>query len=123
MNDTEFLTTEEAMKVDAALLSSKGKFSARLAIYALRCLKQISQQESIPIESVTPEAVQTWIESDEMIRKQVELDSSFENFFTRLVLASLNPLRQTAESENSSIAALTVEQVVSWFEEQEKILN
>jgi hypothetical protein len=41
----DFLTEDEAIQVDAALLSSKEKFSTRLAIYALRCLKEIAKNE------------------------------------------------------------------------------
>ncbi|MEB3281833.1 MAG: hypothetical protein VKK42_23210 [Lyngbya sp.] len=117
----EFLTTEEAIKVDAALLSSKEKFSTRLAIYALRCLKQIGAEKEISVSEVTSEQVSDWIKQDENIQQQLEVDSSFEMFFTRLVLSSLNPLKQIAVEEQQPIENLTVEQVIAWFEKESKI--
>lgn len=117
----EFLTSEEAIQVDAALLSSKEKFSTRLAIYALRCLKQIAAEKEISVEAVSAEQVSNWIKKDENIQQQLELDSNFELFFTRLVLSSLKPLKQIAQSEQQPIENLTLKQVVSWFEQESKI--
>ncbi|ERT08195.1 hypothetical protein M595_1790 [Lyngbya aestuarii BL J] len=117
----EFLTSEEAIQVDAALLSSKEKFSTRLAIYALRCLKQIAAEKEISVEAVTAQQVSDWIKKDENIQQQLELDSNFELFFTRLVLSSLKPLKQIAQSEQQPIENLTLKQVVSWFEQESKI--
>jgi hypothetical protein len=117
----EFLTSEEAIQVDAALLSSKEKFSTRLAIYALRCLKQIAAEKEISVEAVTAQQVSNWIKKDENIQQQLELDSNFELFFTRLVLSSLKPLKQIAQSEQQPIENLTLKQVVSWFEQESKI--
>ncbi len=116
----EFLTQEEVIQVDAALLSSKEKFSTRLALYALRCLKQISQEKSMAIESIKPQQIQAWVQQDETIQKQIELDSSFETFFTKLVISSLKPLKQIAIEENRPLEDLTVKQVIAWFEQQSK---
>ena len=117
----EFLTAEEAIKVDAALLSSKEKFSTRLAIYALRCLKQIALEKEIAVDAITSEQVSDWIKKDENIQQQLELDSSFESFFTRLVMSSLKPLKQIAIEEQQPIETLSVEQVIAWFEKESKI--
>jgi hypothetical protein len=116
----EFLTQEEVIQVDAALLSSKEKFSTRLALYALRCLQQIAQEKQIDIKSIQAEQIQAWIQQDETIQKQVELDSSFEAFFTKLVISSLNPLKQIAREENQPVENLSVKQVITWFEKQSK---
>ena len=116
----EFLTQEEAVQVDAALLSSKEKFSTRLALYALRCLKQISQEKQIDIESIQPEQIQAWVQQDQTIQQQIELDESFETFFTKLVLSSFNPLKQIALAENQPLQKLTVKQVITWFEQESK---
>jgi hypothetical protein len=113
----EFLTQEEVIQVDAALLSSKQKFSTRLALYALRCLQQISSEKSLDIESIQPEQIQAWIQQDETIQKQIELDSSFETFFTKLVVSSLKPLKQIALEEKQLVEGLTVKQVIAWFEQ------
>ncbi|MGB3405127.1 MAG: hypothetical protein WBA77_20765 [Microcoleaceae cyanobacterium] len=116
----EFLTQEEVIQVDAALLSSKEKFSTRLALYAKRCLQQISKEKQIDIESIQSEQIQAWIRQDEVIQKQIELDNSFEAFFTKLVISSLKPLRQIASEENQPVESLTVKQVIAWFEQQSK---
>lgn len=116
----EFLTQDEAIQVDAALLSSKEKFSTRLAIYALRCLKEISQNEEIIIENIKPEQVQSWIENDANFQENLELDANFKNFFSQLILAALNPLKQAAQAENIPIKELTVKQLIQWFEQESK---
>ena len=116
----EFLTPEESSQVDAALLSSKEKFSTRLAIYALRCLKQIAEQENITIENIDSEQIRAWIKNDESIKNQLELDANFENFFTQLVVSSLKPLKQAALEADVQIQNLSVKQVITWFEHQAK---
>ncbi|MDY6806635.1 MAG: hypothetical protein SXA11_22895 [Cyanobacteriota bacterium] len=117
----EFLTAEESVRVDAALLSSKEKFSTRLAIYALRCLKQIGKEKGKSVEEVTAEEAIAWIEGDEQIKEQLDLDSSFKDFFTRLVMASQRPLNQIASEAGVPLEDLTLELVVQWFEKQAKI--
>ncbi|MEG3918604.1 hypothetical protein QUA07_05575 [Microcoleus sp. T3_A4] len=51
----------------------------------------------------------------------IKLDASFENFFTNLVIASLQPLRQIATESGGSSEQLTVKQVVAWFVKDGKI--
>lgn len=116
----EFLTQEEAIQVDAALLSSKEKFSTRLAIYALRCLKEISQTEDIVIENIKPEQVQNWVRNDSSFQENIEVDANFDSFFTQLLMASLNPLKQVSQTENIPIQELTVKQLIDWFEQESK---
>ena len=117
----EFLTAEESARVDAALLTSKEKFSTRLAIYALRCLKQIAKEKGKSVEEVEAEEAIAWIERDEEIKEQLDLDSSFKDFFTRLVTASQRPLKQISSEAGVSLEDLTLDQVVRWFEKQAKI--
>lgn len=117
----DFLKPEECAEVDMALLSSKEKFSARVAIYALRVLKQIAGETGLPVAEVTNGQVMDWIKNDENIKGSIELDASFENFFTNLVVASLRPLRQIATESENAIEQLTVKQVVAWFEKDGKI--
>ena len=93
----DFLTPEECAEVDRALLSSKEKFSARLAIYALRVLKQIAGETGLPVAEVTNGQVMDWVRNDESIKGAIELDASFELFFTNLVIASLRPLRRSTD--------------------------
>ncbi|MCB8759071.1 hypothetical protein [Planktothrix agardhii] len=116
----DFLTEDEAIQVDAALLSSKEKFSTRLAIYALRCLKEIAKNEDIKIENIKPEQVQSWVKNDDSFKEKLELDSNFHNFFSQLVISSLKPLKQVSQAENIPIQDLTIKQLINWFEHESK---
>jgi hypothetical protein len=51
----------------------------------------------------------------------IELDASFENFFTNRVVASLRYERQMAAEAERTIEQLTVKQVVAWFVKDGKI--
>ena len=117
----DFLKPEECAEVDMALLSSKEKFSARLAIYALRVLKQIAGETGRPITEVSNQQVMDWIKNDQSIQQSIQVDASFENFFTNLVVASLRPLKQIAVESEGAIEQLTVKQVVAWFVKDGKI--
>lgn len=118
--DKEFLTPQEAVKVDTALLSSKEKFSTRLAIYALRCLREIAADKKCAIAAITPNQIIDWINQDETLRDKLEIDSSFEAFFSRLVISSMKPLNHIAEELEIPVDNLTVDQVIAWFEKHSK---
>lgn len=120
-NFPEFLTAEEAAKVDAALLATKEKFVARLAIYALRSLQQIERETGKKIENIAPEEVVQWIKKDESIQQQIDLDVNFTQFFSNLVVSSQKPLVQAAAATNTAIGDLTVEQLIAWFENQSRV--
>ncbi|MDY6939888.1 MAG: hypothetical protein SWY16_19820 [Cyanobacteriota bacterium] len=115
---TDFLTPEEAAKVDAALMSSQEKFATRLAVYALRSLDRISQERGKPIESITPQEVGAWIAKDRASSDRIDIDAGFASFFTNLVLSSLKPLQQAARSTGEPIENLSVSQVIAWFEQE-----
>ncbi len=51
----------------------------------------------------------------------IELDASFEKFFTNRVVASLPHERQIAAEASRAIEQLTVKQVVAWFVKDGKI--
>jgi hypothetical protein len=116
----DFLTEDEAIQVDAALLSSKEKFSTRLAIYALRCLKEIAKTEDIKIEDIKPQQVQSWVKNDDSFKEKLELDGNFHQFFSQLVISSLKPLKQASQAENIPIQDLTFKQLIQWFEQESK---
>jgi hypothetical protein len=116
--DSEFLTPEECLEVDKALLTSRDKFSARVAIYSLRSLKQISQSSGKPIANLDSTQIEDWIYQDESL--QGGIDNEFKKFFSKLVIASINPLNQIAAANGSTIEDLSVQQVVAWFEAKAK---
>ncbi len=114
----EFLTPTECTEVDRALLTASDKFAARVAIYALRSLKQIAQETGSAIEQLTPEQIEDWIYQDPNL--QEVLDSGFKPFFYRLVYSSLTPLNQVAQMNGVAIADLALFQVIQWFEAEAK---
>lgn len=119
----DFLTTFEGVEeVDKALLTTKDKFLARVALYSLRSLKKIAQESAQAIEETTPQQVLAWVEQDESIPIEVEDKESFQMFFTQLVMSSLKPLQRIATDEESgAIANLTAAQVINWFEKDAKL--
>jgi hypothetical protein len=120
----EFLTFDEVAQVDRALLTAQDKFLARIALYSLRSLKHIAAETGQSLESVTTAQVADWINADPNLQtaQTGEQDvQSFKGFFLRLVISSLQPLRQIAETEEVAIAQLTIEQVIRWFETQAKL--
>ncbi|MBP0028365.1 hypothetical protein PN466_18695 [Roseofilum reptotaenium CS-1145] len=117
----EFLTEEEAMMVDSALLSSADKFSTRLAIYACRALREISLQTHQPAESISEEAIADWVKHDPHIQKIIDLDESFINFFARLVSSARVPLNEIAQEIQVKVTDLKVIDIVFWFEKDRRI--
>lgn len=116
--DNEFLTAEECAQVDQALLTSHDKFTTRVAIYALRSLKQIAIQHGTPIAELQPQQIITWIAQDPSL--QGRIDQNFQQFFSRLVISSLNPLNQISKETNTRLEELSIEQVIAWFEKESK---
>ncbi len=115
----EFLTPEECAEVDKALLTSREKFSARVAVYALRSLKQIAQVNGVTIVQLEPQQIEAWVYQDESL--QTGIDREFRQFFSQLVIASMKPLRQMAAAAGVPIEAIGLAQVISWFEQQAKL--
>jgi hypothetical protein len=72
----QFLTEEESLEVDKALLSSPEKFLTRLTISSLRLLKTIAQQEGVAVEELTPEQIIAWFEKDGKIRREQGIDAA-----------------------------------------------
>ncbi|MCU0565839.1 MAG: hypothetical protein MUF49_04510 [Oculatellaceae cyanobacterium Prado106] len=116
----EFLSFAEVAEVDKALLTSQDKFLARVALYSLRSLKQITQITGQSPEDITPQQVMTWVEQDENVSQQAQGDDTFLLFFTQLVMSSLQPLKLVAEAEGCAIADLEIPQVITWFEQRAK---
>ncbi|MGB3491290.1 MAG: hypothetical protein WBA57_01080 [Elainellaceae cyanobacterium] len=119
-----FLTEEEAVSVDAALLTSRDKFVTRVAIYSLRVLKQIAQQEQMAIAQISPQQIESWVQQDETLIQNptpgLETDEGFIQFFSRLVLSSLKPLNQVSAEAGVSLEQVSPDHVIRWFEQQAK---
>jgi hypothetical protein len=113
---TEFLTPDECAAVDQALLTAREKFSARVAIYALRSLKQIAGQSGGAIDSLQTYQIVEWVKQDESL--QSGKDQDFQRFFAQLVNSSRKPLKQAAQDAAVAVEDLTVPQVIAWFEQE-----
>lgn len=116
----EFLTVEECHQVDAALLTSREKFTSRVAIYALRSLKTIATQQNCTIKSLSQETITEWIHSDPSL--QETQDGNFRSFFSQIVLGAIRPLQTIANDgeKDGAIESVTVAQVISHYEAQAK---
>lgn len=121
---SDFLSAEEAAAVEGALLSSRDKFTTRVAIYSLRVLKQIAREQEVAIAQVSPEQITEWVEHDEALKTSsvpgLETDDSFKTFFSRLVGSSLKPLHQISQETGTPLDQLSVQQVIQWFEKEAK---
>lgn len=115
---TEFLTPDECAVVDQALLTAREKFSARVAIYALRSLKQIARQSGVAIDSLQTYQIVEWINQDASLQQGTDQD--FKRFFAQLVNSSRKPLKQAAQEADVTVEALTIPQVIAWFEQESK---
>jgi hypothetical protein len=116
----QFLTPEECAEVDATLMPARDRFTARVSIYSLRSLKQVAQTTGVSVHELTDQQIVDWVEQDPTLRPEDGFDPSFKQFFARLVIASLRPLKQIAQESDVAIESLTVPQVVSWFEKEAK---
>ncbi|HEY9638968.1 MAG TPA: hypothetical protein V6C57_00710 [Coleofasciculaceae cyanobacterium] len=117
----EFLTFDEVAEVDKALLTARDKFSARVALYSLRSLKLIAEKYGVAIADLSSQQITSWVAADPTFQSQPGFDEGFKQFFAKLVISSLNPLKQIALEAEGAIEDLTVSQVVAWFEKAAKL--
>lgn len=101
-------------------MTASDRFSARVAIYSLRCLQQIAQQRGGAIADLSAQQIADWVEQDPTLSPDNGFDDAFKVFFGRLVISSLNPLHQIAAEAEQPIETLTVPQIVAWFEQAAK---
>jgi len=73
----QFLTVDESLSVDAALLSSHEKFLVRLTISSLRLLSHIAEDEGVAIADLTPPQIIAWFEKDGKIRREQGSEAAF----------------------------------------------
>ncbi|MGF1515549.1 MAG: hypothetical protein ACFB5Z_17875 [Elainellaceae cyanobacterium] len=120
----DFLTVEESMAVDQAMMTASDRFSTRAAIYSLRVLKQIAQHENVTVEEVSDRQVSDWVNQEAIAAQAaaqgLDTGGQFAQFFVQLVLSSRRPLSQAAAASGVAVEDLTLEQVIGWFEEQAK---
>jgi len=125
LNPDELLSPEESAQVDGALMTSKDRFSTRVAIYALRIMKQISAEQVIKLEAVGPLQLGEFLENDQaaqesMAAQSMEIDSNFKQFWSHIILSARKPLGAIAEANNTEMVNITTSQIISWFKAQSK---
>ncbi|AFZ47552.1 hypothetical protein Cyast_1591 [Cyanobacterium stanieri PCC 7202] len=76
INDQQYLSQEESMEVEMALLTSQEKFLTRLTISSLRLLKIIAADLQVEISQLTPQQIITWMEKDSKIRREEGIDKA-----------------------------------------------
>ena len=72
----QFLSKEESVDIDAALLDSSEKFLTRLTISSLRLLQIISEDLEIPVNELTHKQIIDWFEKDGKIRREQGKDAA-----------------------------------------------
>ena len=72
----QFLSKEESVDIDAALLDSSEKFLTRLTISSLRLLQIISEDLEIPVNELTHKQIIAWFEKDGKIRREQRKDAA-----------------------------------------------
>jgi hypothetical protein len=76
IDNQQFLTPEESLEVEKALLTSSEKFLTRLTISSLRLLQVIAQDLSISVNELTSNQIITWMEKDSKTRKEQGKDQA-----------------------------------------------
>ena len=69
MTNEKYLSQEEALDVQTAMLSTHEKFLARITISSLRLLQQIAQEEQVKVEDLTPKQITQWFERDAQLKR------------------------------------------------------
>ncbi|NJR68173.1 MAG: hypothetical protein HC771_05460 [Synechococcales cyanobacterium CRU_2_2] len=82
LNPDQLLTPEESAQVDAALMTNKEKFGTRVAIYALRVLKQIAAAQGMPMGAIGPAELSEFVEHQEglVTANGLAVDEPFKDF-------------------------------------------
>lgn len=125
LNPEDLLTPEESAQVDSSLMTAKDRFSTRVAIYALRILKQIAAEKGMAAESVGIAELGEFLDRDEAAQQTLEaqsmaMDSSFKVFWAQIIAAAHKPLGAIAQTHQTDLANLELCQIIHWFEAQSK---
>jgi hypothetical protein len=116
----QFLTPEECAQIDGTLLPTRDRFSIRITVYSWRYLQQVSQGLGVGIADLQLQRIEDWLRQDSSLQAQELADESFMDLFSRLLISSLMPLQKISRQENVEIEALTLSQIIAWFENQVK---
>ncbi|AUC61032.1 hypothetical protein AA637_07640 [Cyanobacterium sp. HL-69] len=76
INNQQYLSQEESMAVEMALLTSQEKFLTRLTVSSLRLLKVIADDLHIEINDLTPQQIIAWMEKDSKVRREEGIEKA-----------------------------------------------
>jgi len=76
IDNEQFLTKEESMEVEMALLTSQEKFLTRLTISSLRLLQVIAQDLGVGVDSLSTQQIIQWMEKDSKTRKEEGIEQA-----------------------------------------------
>ncbi|WP_069789993.1 hypothetical protein A5482_000705 [Cyanobacterium sp. IPPAS B-1200] len=76
INNQQYLSQEESMAVEMALLTSQEKFLTRLTISSLRLLKVIAEDLQMDINDLTPQQIIAWMEKDSKVRREEGIEKA-----------------------------------------------
>jgi len=76
IDNEQFLTKEESMEVEMALLTSQEKFLTRLTISSLRLLQVIAQDLGVGVDSLSAQQIIQWMEKDSKTRKEKGIEQA-----------------------------------------------
>jgi len=76
INNQQYLSQEESMAVEMALLTSQEKFLTRLTVSSLRSLKVIADDLHIEINDLTPQQIIAWMEKDSKVRREEGIEKA-----------------------------------------------
>jgi hypothetical protein len=122
----DLLTPAECLEVDRTLLPYRDKFAARLTIYALRTLKPLAQDLGCALTDLPTAAIVTWVKAQPELLPAADGsaadgdDSNFADWYAQILDAARRPLQQIATATGSLPEALTVADIIAWFEAKAK---
>jgi len=76
INNQQYLSQEESMAVEMALLTSQETFLTRLTVSSLRLLKVIADDLHIEINDLTPQQIIAWMEKDSKVRREEGIEKA-----------------------------------------------
>ncbi|MGY6529152.1 MAG: hypothetical protein ACXITR_04420 [Cyanobacterium sp.] len=76
IDNQQYLSQEESMAVEMALLTSQEKFLTRLTISSLRLLKVMADDLQIEVNDLTPQQIISWMENDSQVRREEGLEKA-----------------------------------------------
>ncbi len=113
----QLLTPAECAEIDQTLLPYRDRFAIRVAVYALRCLKQIGQETGQAIASLKSDQIAAWVKQDQQVQQSEAGKPGFADWYVDILISAFNPLLRTAESAGVQIEDLSLQQIIAWFEQ------